>query len=289
MNQNLFEAFRLLEKKYYKILKININDDSFIEIKTSLQDKEIIKSDFKDWVCQFVANGFIHPQDQEAFLKTILDKRFKEMPLCFYYRRLGDDSKWHWVCMETDFCEDKQYIMLYIRDTQDGYNLALQKEFEYNSKHDALTNLCNQRKYLEDCSQLNKKMKYLNSIGILYMDLNNLKETNDTCGHAAGDKIIKNFSNILKETFRLNDCYRIGGDEFIVFLENIQECDFYCRLSELYKAIAANDSISVSIGSSWIDIRNNFNNSADTIETYILKTEEKMYEAKRKYKRIKEQ
>ena len=51
-------------------------------------------------------------------------------------------------------------------------------------------------------------------------DLNDLKFINDTYGHDAGDELIVTISRIISETFTRSPIYRIGGDEFVVILEN---------------------------------------------------------------------
>jgi len=60
-----------------------------------------------------------------------------------------------------------------------------------------------------------------NRIGLVFVDINNLKTINDTQGHQAGDNLIKNTANFLKSNFRKDDVViRLGGDEFIVICRN---------------------------------------------------------------------
>ena len=83
--------------------------------------------------------------------------------------------------------------------------------------NDGLTNLLNRNAY-------NKKLEVIknkeDNVGVIFADLNNLKYTNDNLGHIAGDELIINFTNILREVFEDEEIYRIGGDEFVVILEN---------------------------------------------------------------------
>ncbi len=58
------------------------------------------------------------------------------------------------------------------------------------------------------------------NIGILFADLNGLKHMNDNYGHSAGDRLIKDAANILKEVFPDKEIYRAGGDEFMVLLRD---------------------------------------------------------------------
>ena len=54
--------------------------------------------------------------------------------------------------------------------------------------------------------------------GVLVADINNLKQTNDTLGHDAGNQLIIHASRLLGGTFRYSPLFRIGGDEFVVIL-----------------------------------------------------------------------
>ena len=56
--------------------------------------------------------------------------------------------------------------------------------------------------------------------GMLMIDINYLKKINDTFGHEAGDLYIKNMCTLICDTFENSPVFRIGGDEFVVLLEN---------------------------------------------------------------------
>jgi diguanylate cyclase (GGDEF)-like protein len=55
---------------------------------------------------------------------------------------------------------------------------------------------------------------------VIVLDVNNLKETNDRCGHDAGNKLIVTASRIISNTFKRSPVFRIGGDEFVAILRN---------------------------------------------------------------------
>lgn len=86
---------------------------------------------------------------------------------------------------------------------------------------DALTGVYNKRAYFEAEERLNKEIRDGEAkFAISMIDLNDLKVTNDTLGHEKGDELIKGLSNIIKETYKASNLYRIGGDEFVVISEN---------------------------------------------------------------------
>ncbi len=80
---------------------------------------------------------------------------------------------------------------------------------------DSLTGLFNRTAFNSDLEKLSAEKEY----SIISMDLNNLKEVNDTKGHQAGDRYIINATGIIREVFgKQGSCYRIGGDEFCVII-----------------------------------------------------------------------
>lgn len=91
---------------------------------------------------------------------------------------------------------------------------------------DQLTGLFNRTSGVE---RIEAEMKYLNlpegaEHAFIILDLDNFKALNDTMGHQAGDKALKDVAQILQQHFRAYDIVcRLGGDEFVVFLKNIPD------------------------------------------------------------------
>jgi diguanylate cyclase (GGDEF)-like protein len=86
---------------------------------------------------------------------------------------------------------------------------------------DSLTGLKNTTAYKEWISDYNRRIQEGDaSFGIVMLDLNLLKETNDTYGHYVGDKLISTAAQIIADSFKRSLVFRIGGDEFLVILEN---------------------------------------------------------------------
>lgn len=83
---------------------------------------------------------------------------------------------------------------------------------------DGLTSLGNRTAYLEQLDVY--AQSNLPALGIVFLDINNLKIINDSKGHEMGDELIKEASVIIRESFgKYGKSYRIGGDEFCVLLE----------------------------------------------------------------------
>jgi diguanylate cyclase (GGDEF)-like protein/PAS domain S-box-containing protein len=100
----------------------------------------------------------------------------------------------------------------------------LRRALAYQASHDALTGLINRREFE---NRLNEALLTARSATadithvLLYLDLDQFKVVNDTCGHQAGDRLLKQVTGLLQTRIRTSDMIaRLGGDEFGVLLQN---------------------------------------------------------------------
>lgn len=92
----------------------------------------------------------------------------------------------------------------------------------YQASHDALTGLINRREFEQRLERmLLSAMQQGREHALCYMDLDQFKVINDSCGHAAGDELLRQLALLLKGNLRESDTLaRLGGDEFALLLEN---------------------------------------------------------------------
>jgi diguanylate cyclase (GGDEF)-like protein/PAS domain S-box-containing protein len=118
----------------------------------------------------------------------------------------------------------------------------LHRKLSYQASHDSLTGLINRREFEE---RLSRALGDLERVGappqvLLYMDLDQFKVVNDTCGHTAGDLLLRQLGELLQSRVRDSDVLaRLGGDEFAVLLSN---CD-------LAKAVTVGEALREAIAS----------------------------------------
>jgi len=97
----------------------------------------------------------------------------------------------------------------------------LKRALSYQASHDALTGLINRREFdsrLE--SAVNAAQRGEAEFVLLYVDLDQFKVVNDTCGHSAGDRLLRDITSLLQTRVRASDTIaRLGGDEFGLLLE----------------------------------------------------------------------
>ena len=148
---------------------------------------------------------------------------------------------------------------------------ALMDKLERLSYKDHLTGVSNRHalnEYLEE-------KRVLKNTGIVYCDVLGLKRVNDTWGHYAGDELLIRAAKCLRSFFRLNDIYRVGGDEFLIICNGIEEAIFLKRVEELREKMGEFKAM-MSLGVLWKPLIEN-------TEQVLAEADALMYEEKRAY------
>jgi two-component system, cell cycle response regulator len=165
----------------------------------------------------------------------------------------------------------------------------LQAELGNLALTDELTGLYNRRGFMA-LAERQLKLGRRSGRGMLLfvMDVDRLKQINDSYGHFEGDHALKRTADALEETFRDSDVVaRLGGDEFAVLAieaSGHSEATIKTRLFECLKAIRAEQSryeISLSLGVARFDPRNR-----TSIGELMVKADQAMYEQKRRRSRL---
>ncbi len=109
-------------------------------------------------------------------------------------------------------------LVLVLHDTSEQRGLA--RQMTYQASHDALTGLVNRREFERRLQEAMDSAATGDAAHALcYLDLDRFKVVNDSCGHTAGDNMLREVASIIKEAVRDSDTVaRIGGDEFALLL-----------------------------------------------------------------------
>jgi diguanylate cyclase (GGDEF)-like protein/PAS domain S-box-containing protein len=124
------------------------------------------------------------------------------------------------------------------RDVTERINY--EKQLEFLAFHDPLTKLPNRRLFFDIVDKSIREAKRTKSgLAVMYLDMDNFKDVNDTFGHDIGDELLKQFAKRIKKNVGANNVVcRIGGDEFLVLLKGIKErTDVNKLVKRLYKNI----------------------------------------------------
>lgn len=114
------------------------------------------------------------------------------------------------------------------------------EELECLAQTDELTGLANRRGLMQALDNALARARRYNETGVIgYFDLNDFKPINDAYGHRAGDKALKQVAEILKSEIRANDiAARVGGDEFVVYLDHSDWKKGAARMHEIRSMIS---------------------------------------------------
>ncbi len=152
---------------------------------------------------------------------------------------------------------------------------------EYLGTHDVLTKLKNRGFYVDELKRIERKGPL--PISLIIIDLNNLKDTNDQFGHAAGDALLRRMGEVLlKAIDKPFHAARIGGDEFAILMPGADEHRSEIVLNHLQSLLELNNqfytgpALSFSVGTATC-------HDAELLDDALRQADLIMYENKRQY------
>jgi diguanylate cyclase (GGDEF)-like protein len=160
---------------------------------------------------------------------------------------------------------------------------ARAEEYHKLATSDALTGLYNRRfgdQRLE--AEAARSQRYGRPLTVVAIDLNDFKQINDTYGHAAGDLVLREFSERLNSAIRVSDvAVRMGGDEFLVILPECPTERVEAMLKRLRTIVVefGGRKIPVSFSAGWVGYE-----SGETPEQFLERADQILYADKRAHK-----
>ncbi|NIT04377.1 diguanylate cyclase [Candidatus Saccharibacteria bacterium] len=168
------------------------------------------------------------------------------------------------------------------------------QELEKLVTTDPLTGILNRRGFTELAEKFLAEVSFhqkspdqrshfiIDSLSVMFFDIDNFKKINDTHGHEVGDKILQFVSSLIAEKLRASDFIgRWGGEEIVVALVGAQEKDAYQKAEEIRRAVksrvkipnAPDLTITVSVGVAELK-------GDEGLEKLVKKADNAMYKAK---------
>ena len=167
-----------------------------------------------------------------------------------------------------------------IKHNVDIYDIEIQRDT------DPLTGVKNKNAYDRKVEDISLRIKNKDNIkfAIALFDINDLKVTNDQFGHNAGDKLIIRSARLICSQFKRSPVYRIGGDEFVVILENADYNNREALVRELHEMIdrihqqstSSNNDTSLAFGVAVYNAQKDFD-----YLTVFSRADAEMYDNKR--------
>ena len=200
----------------------NINLNGSIRTANQFGAKQLGLSVISLQTCSLL--DFIHPDDLLS-LQNLLNrcKEHSETVHKQEVRLICEDKHLIWVRQTARLIENETgqtHIMLVCEDVTETRMLS--ERIAYQASHDALTDLANRSEFDLFIAH---SLKTAHADGIdhalCYLDLDQFKVVNDTCGHLAGDELLRQLGTLLRKHIRHEDFLaRLGGDEFGILMHN---------------------------------------------------------------------
>ena len=263
------------------------NPDKYIDEKTNLFnrtgfEKILLEKLFlgkTGEVVLYAINNSEHIDDEKVIIKEINNESKTE---CY---KLSNNvfavfSGKQTTVIEREYLSSKVFSLDDVDNVLHEINNFIESFADSEKYFDKMTQVFNRNKYEIDSVNF---LNYEKDIWYYIVDINNLKKTNDTLGHKAGDILITSVTELLRETFCKN-CYiyRIGGDEFVImsFNDDVEEIlkKLYARKEEMNAEEDREIKVSFAIGYS------KYIHNISNWEKITHSADEMMYEDKRRQK-----
>ncbi len=172
---------------------------------------------------------FVHPDDRALVRETVREALYGSKNPSLDYRVVRPDGEVRSVCTQYEVLRDESGRPTRMVGTVHGITerKALEERLEHQAFHDSLTGLPNRALLMDRLGHaLARVERHEKSIAVLFLDLDDFKFVNDSFGHEVGDRLLAAVASRFQECVRPQDTIaRIGGDEFTILLEDVEDVD----------------------------------------------------------------
>lgn len=247
--------------------------------------KQLKKNSLEEW------RKLVHPDEAKDMLQVFTEYlEGKSKAYIHEHRILCESGEYLWVrergiIVEHDE-EGKPIRMIgTISDISDYMEVV--RKLKEQAYLDELTELHNRKAYNERLDKLLKAYEeYGHIFSVIMFDIDDFKIINDSYGHAIGDKVLQNIGRIVKKSIDEKDeCYRVGGEEFIILLPKSTKEEATNLAENIRQAIKKEVKVleekkqEVTISLGVVEIK-----KEDTADSIYKRADEHMYKAKEKGK-----
>ncbi|MDR0528160.1 MAG: EAL domain-containing protein [Zoogloeaceae bacterium] len=182
----------------------------------------------------------VHPDDREMIQHMIQQATGGHSGQDLEFRAQCRNGRTIWAMVSWQPIQDEHGNDMGYRTSVHDVTLQhhTSEELAYQAVHDPLTGLNNRRSFERQLQQALAASKHDNKpVVLLYVDLDQFKVINDTCGHVAGDQLLVDLSKTLAEKLSGDFLARLGGDEFGILMRDCDEKEAVRRAERLIEAI----------------------------------------------------
>ncbi len=182
----------------------------------------------------------VHPDDNIAALAGLSQATNAGAPVSSQLRLRHARGYWLWTeGVSKTVCDATGTVIGVVSSFRDiTGRKRIEQQLKYQAIRDPITALYNRTYFEIEMARLSDPD--FQPVGLIICDLDGLKYINDTLGHDAGDRLLVNLADIIRQTFAGNEIVaRIGGDEFAVIMPNADEDKMAAARARIADAVAA--------------------------------------------------
>ncbi len=226
----------------------------------------------------------IHPADRPAYERflRLLESDQENQAYKAEFRARNAHGEWRWLACQGQVFQNSRPRQALISAEDATESHQVREHLRYLSTHDSLTGLHNRAYFQEALENVRQAGQF--PAAIIMMDIDNLKQVNDTYGHEAGDVILREIAGLLEDNFRAGDTIaRVGGDEFTALLPQVNQAnarEIVRRMRARFAAAVSTTGLSLDVVSVGLCVARD--------ETELMKAhhqaDQRMYEDKQQRK-----
>lgn len=235
----------------------------------------------------------VYAEDRELFSTMFTRERvlqsIRETGIYALNYRMLMDGRPVYVCLKAALVTEDGREQLVVGTT--NIDAQVKRDMEYahdlsvarmKASRDSLTGVKNRTAYLDVEAKLNQRIRAGERVrfAVVVCDLNNLKQTNDSFGHQAGDRLLKDACAIICGVFKHSPVFRVGGDEFAV----ISQGHDYDHMDELMDRMRRSNTRNEASGGTVIACGMARYDHDSSVAAVFERADRKMYEDKKTLK-----
>jgi len=235
--------YRALVEQIPAIVYVDLADESMVTTYVSPQIEALLGITADEYIADpELWTKHLHPDDRDGALEAYRAGRDAGAPFTFEYRLIARDGRAVWfrdsamVIPGSDGHPSLiQGVMLDVTDRK-----AAEEQAAFLAYHDKATNLPNKAMFEELLGlAIARAKRHDLGVAVLSMDLDDFKLVNDSLGHEAGDDLLRQLADRLREATRETDLVaRQGGDEFLLLLSDLERGRVQAGASDLTMTVA---------------------------------------------------
>ncbi len=250
-------------------------DGRFLQVNNMLCD---ITGYPRDQLTELTFQDITHPDDLNADLDEV-ERLLSGETNAYQMEKRYFDARGHtlWILLSASLVRSADGAPLHFVSHIEDISGRKREEQQLRrmAERDSLTGVLNRGRFDAELTRhQSMASRYGHRVAVVVMDVDGLKSTNDSKGHAAGDDLLRQVASTVGERLRATDIFaRIGGDEFGLLLQNIGPQQAHAVAADLVRLVAASCNATISAGVAMI--------RSDAAGGELELADEAMYEAKR--------